>query len=250
LILIHLKRERGACILVLTLILSLLSITGAQTQEPGPDLSKLSPQQTIDLILSQMAKKQKETQTIQAEFSMEKKTALMASPVHAEGILCISKPDKIYWEVKDPIANSIILNGNTLWIYFPTLRQVDKVDISGKRKTVMRFLEMNAEGGVFKEHYRIQLRSGPEEKEALQLELIPKSARFSRRINRIKVWVDTRAWFPSRLDFWEPNGDYSSVRLKNVQINGSIPLSLYDFKPPPGTAINEPLKMGPSRSER
>ena len=229
------------------LVLPIFWITGLRAEESKPDLPKLSPQQTIDMILSRVAKTQRGLRTMKAEFTMEKKMALLASPVLAEGILYITAPDKIYWEVKEPIANTLIVNGPTLWMYYPTLRQVDKVDISGKQKMLMRYVGMNEEGAILKENYRIQLLNSPDEKGIFLLELLPKANRMSKRVSKVRVWVDSKTWFLTRIDLWEPNGDYSSVRLKNVKTNGPVSDSVYDFRPPPGTVINQPLGPGPSR---
>ena len=235
---------------LLILTCSLVWIMRAPGEEFKPDLPRLSPQQRIDLIMAQVAKVQRETQTIMADFILEKKMALLASPVRAVGVLYITKPDKIYWEVKEPIANALIVNGKTLWMYYPTLRQVDKVDISGKQKTVMRYLEMSEEGSVIKENFRIRLLDNSNEKGVFLLELSPKNPRTSKRVARMRIWVDSQTWFLSRLDLWEPNGDYSSIRLKDAKLNVPIQDSIYDFKPPPGTTINEPLKSSLPRSER
>lgn len=232
------------------LALSFSWIIGAWAEEWKPDLPKLSPQQTIDMILTQVAKAQKEAQTIKAEFIMEKRMSLLASPALAKGILCITKPDKIYWEVKEPIANTLIVNGPTLWMYYPTLRQVDKVDISGKQKMLTRYIGMNEEGAIIKENYKIQMLNSPDEKGIFRLDLIPKLARTSKRVSRVRVWVDSKTWFLTRIDLWEPSGDYSSVKLKDVRVNGPVSDSIYDFRPPPGTTVNEPLQPSPLRSER
>jgi len=232
------------------LAFSLFWIIAAWAEEFKPDFPKLSPQQTIDMILTQVAKAQKEAQTIQAEFTMEKKMSLLASPALAEGILYITKPDKIYWEVKEPIANTMIVNGPTLWMYYPSLRQVDKVDISGKQKMLTRYVGMNEEGAIIKENYNIQILNSPDEKGLFHLELIPKLGRMAKRVSKLRVWVDSKTWFLTRIDLWEPSGDYSSVRLKNVKVNGRVPDSVYDFRPPPGTTVNEPLQSNPPRAER
>jgi len=246
----HQKSRRRTSLLTLTLFISLACFAEARAEEFKPDLPRLSPQQTIDLILSQVAKVQKAAQTVSAEFILEKKMSLLASPVRAEGVLYITKPDKIYWGVKEPIASTLIVNGNTLWMHYPSLRQVDKVDISGKQKMVMRYVGMNEEGAVIKENYRIRLLDNPEEKGIFVLELLPKNVRMSKRIAKIKAWVDSQTWFLSRLDLWEPNGDYSSVKLRGVKLNAPIQDSIYQFKPPPGTVVNEPLKSAPPRPER
>jgi outer membrane lipoprotein-sorting protein len=235
---------------LLTLACSLAGMAAAWGDEFRPDLPGLSPQQKIDLIMAQMAKVQKDAHTITAQFSMEKKMTLLAAPVRADGIMYVTKPDKIYWEVKAPIANTLIVNGETLWIYYPALRQVDKVDISGKQKKVMQYLEMSEEGSVIKENYRIRLIENSNEKGVFVLELLPRTSRIGKRIAKIRVWVDSQTWFLTRMDIWEPNGDYSIIKLKDAKLNVPIQDSVYDFRPPPGTAINEPLKTSPSRSER
>jgi outer membrane lipoprotein-sorting protein len=152
--------------------------------------------------------------------------------------------------VKEPIANTLIVNGPTLWMYYPTLRQVDKVDISGKQNMLMRYVGMSEEGAIIRENYRVQMLNSPDENGIYRLELVPKLARMSKRVSKIRVWVDSRTWFLNRIDLWEPSGDYSSVKLKNVKTNGPIPGSVYDFRPPPGTTINEPLQASPPRSQR
>jgi outer membrane lipoprotein-sorting protein len=114
----------------------------------------------------------------------------------------------------------------------------------------MQYLEMSEEGSVIKENYRIRLIENSNEKGVFVLELLPRTSRIGKRIAKIRVWVDSQTWFLTRMDIWEPNGDYSIIKLKDAKLNVPIQDSVYDFRPPPGTAINEPLKTSPSRSER
>jgi outer membrane lipoprotein-sorting protein len=214
---------------------------------PQLDTPGLSPSQKIDFILSQMAKVQKEARTVAARFTMEKKMALLASPVKAEGILYLTKPDKVYWEVKAPIANTLIVNGKTLWMYYPTLRQVDKVDISGKHRKLVQYLEMSQDGSAIKESYRLRLLESSGGSGLLVVELTPRTTRVGKRISKMKVWVDPETWFINRLDMWEPNGDYSILRLQEVRLNEPVPDSVYDFRPPPGTVVNQPLQLSSPR---
>ena len=115
---------------------------------------------------------------------------------------------------------------------------------------VMRYLGMHEEGAIIKENYKIQILNSPDEKGIFCLELIPKLARMSKRVSKLRVWVDSKTWLVTRIDLWEPGGDYSSLKLKNVKINGQIADSIYDFRPPPGTTVNEPLQPSPPRAER
>jgi outer membrane lipoprotein carrier protein len=244
----HMKTLGTKALLVLAFFV--IGSAGAWAEEFKADLSGLSEPQRIEAILSRVAKVQREAQTIHAEFTMEKKMSLLASPVKAEGILCVTKPDKVYWEVKEPIANTLIINGGTLWIHYPTLRQVDKVDVSGKQRLLMRYLGMDENGAVIKENYRIQLLGNSDEKGIYLLEFLPKNSRLTKRIARAKIWVNSQTWFPSRFDLWEPNGDYSCIKLKNAKLNKPIQDSIYEFRPPKGTVVNEPLKTSAPRSEK
>ncbi|MDH7500061.1 MAG: outer membrane lipoprotein carrier protein LolA [candidate division NC10 bacterium] len=239
-----------ALLILATFLAPLAAVMGSGAEELRPDIPRLSPQQKIDLIIAQMAKMQKEARTITAEFTMEKKMALLASPVRAEGVLYVTKPDRIYWEVKEPTANTLIVNRDTLWMYYPTLRQVDKIDISGKRNRLARYLELSDDGSIIKENYKIQLLENPGEQGIFLLELLPKTSRMAKRVAKVRVWVDSGTWFFPRIDLWEPNGDYSSIRLKGAKLNAPIPDGVYHFKPPPGTTVSEPLKSSPPRSER
>lgn len=239
--------REGARVLLLAMMLSLIWPAASGAEGPRIDNPNLSSSQKIDLILSQMARIQKEARTVAARFTMEKKMALLASPVKAEGILYLTKPDKVYWEVKAPIANTLIVNGKTLWMYYPTLRQVDKVDISGKHRKLVQYLEMSQDGSAIKESYRLRLLENSEANGLLVVELIPRTARVAKRVSKMKVWVDPQTWFITRVDMWEPNGDYSILRLQEVRLNGPVPDSVYDFRPPPGTVVNHPLELSPPR---
>ena len=62
---------------------------------------------------------------LKAEFSQSSFNKSLGQTIEAEGIVYLKKGGKLLWEYTTPTAQEIVSDGKTLWVYTPTLNQVN-----------------------------------------------------------------------------------------------------------------------------
>ena len=59
------------------------------------------------------------------------------------------------------------------------------------------------------------------------LELKPKNAKLAAQIKSIVLWLDEERWVPVQMKHNEVSGDYQTLKLTNIKINGGISNSVH-----------------------
>lgn len=65
-----------------------------------------------------------ETRTLKAEFSQAVIARNGRKPQQSSGILAISRPGKLRWEIQKPYPQLVVSDGEKIWIHDPELQQV------------------------------------------------------------------------------------------------------------------------------
>jgi len=72
--------------------------------------SAIETDNELDLLIRQIQKKSSSIQAFSCKFNQTRHLAIFSKPVVFSGILTLSKPDKLRWQVTDPIPSVILLN--------------------------------------------------------------------------------------------------------------------------------------------
>ncbi|WP_319407461.1 outer membrane lipoprotein carrier protein LolA [uncultured Desulfosarcina sp.] len=173
-----------------------------------------------------------------ADFEQESILKAMAVTDTASGRLMVRQPGKMRWEYLVPDPQTIITDGNDLWIYRPQENQV----LVGKApsffgegkgagflsniKTVRKSFQLSLEPAEDATHYRLKLLPNKSSVDLMAVELdIAKKTFNLVRITTFNVY-----------------GDETRIELKNVNFNDPPPEELFRFSVPEGADV---LKMNP-----
>ncbi len=223
---------------------------------PGSDL-------TLKELLARMDEVHARLSTLSIDFVQVKTVALLKAPVTSEGHFYYTKPDRICWEYGGEDAMIMVLNGDTMTMYYPDLKQADILDISRFRNRVFRTLSLGQSSKVLKKQYRLSLVAGlspddeanrkrylPKEYFSLGddvprftrtlyiLELIPKKRRIAKRMSKIHLWIEEGRWLPVMLRYEQRNGDTNAMVFRTIRVNEEIPESRYQIELPPDVEIS------------
>src|SRR5262249_18103489 len=80
-------------------------------------------------VLARLQARYDDTRTMQADFRQTVESKALAGTLETKGKVAFEKPNRMRWDYDPPDAQSIIGDGDTLWIYQPDLKQVIKAPL-------------------------------------------------------------------------------------------------------------------------
>lgn len=197
--------------------------------------SDLSREETSALI-ARVAEKRRGI-PMQADFREEKHLALMARPVIEIGTIAFSPPDKFRREV--PGKSLTVCDGQTLWLYYPRFNEVEKYVLSSNRALRESLAAMTSGFGL-QDLDRDFAITASESAGGYRLTLTPKNSRLRKSITSITVDLSA-ALNACRLEILGAQEDRTITTFSNER-KSTLPASAFEFQPPAGTSVSEPMK--------
>ena len=159
--------------------------------------------------------------SIQSEFTQEKKLRMLNDKVVSKGYLYFKKEDKLRWEYDSPFSYVIALNNGKVM-----LKDEGKVTTydAGANKL---FLELNdilitcINGNIFQTK-KFSFRFFETEKFNIA-ELVPAGAAMKNFIDKIILYFDKTDFTVSKVEMLEPSRNSTVIIFKNKKLNAEIP---------------------------
>lgn len=178
---------------------------------------------------------------LKAEFSQTAFNKSLNQSIPAQGTVYLKKGGKLRWEYSDPTPQEIVSDGKTLWVYTPTLSQVNvgpaPEALSGPAGSFLSGL------GRLREHFTVRFLNPAEPRDKdgnITLDLTPKQPLPT--MSRLVLAVDPRSWEARRAVTYDQFENTVTMTFTKVAINTGLADSLFAFTPPPG-AVVVPLEM-------
>ncbi|MBN0988649.1 outer membrane lipoprotein chaperone LolA [Amphritea pacifica] len=149
---------------------------------------------------------------------------------NSRGTLLLAKPNKFRWIATEPFAQTLVSDGETLWIYDPDLEQATRRKVADSDSGVPALI-LNGQIDQLQSQYRIRLL---QEKGGNQLfELLP--------INDAEVFTRIRLLFTDglikELQMEDSLGQKTSIMFNNQKLNPDYSEDFFTFVPPEGTDV-------------
>jgi outer membrane lipoprotein carrier protein len=212
------------CLMMALMSVSLAMQAGAQGQ-----LDK-------DFVVRQLARAQGEVEDFAAALVQEKRISLLRRDIVSHGMIEFKRPNKVLIELFDPDPSLMVVDGNSLWLYFKRERVAQRyvVENNPMLKRFLMILENPFKGGweklafIRKEGDFVVLEVVPEEVEAI--------------FSKITLWVSTQDWLIRKLALYEKSGDLTILSYNNIRINTGIPDSHFKINLPTDVEILQPAQ--------
>jgi len=198
---------------------------------------QLSPAQLKD-VLAKIRERRAAAPDMQAEFREEKTIHLMNKPVITSGKVWYESPNKFRREVKGNAPSETVSNGRDLWIYYPNFKSAEHYALGKRSPADAAIAGINTALNVENVENTFQV-AGAKIDGGYQLELLPRSLSMKRMFQRFNLRLN-KDLVAERTEITQPNGDRVVTSYSN-QSHASIPRSTFEFTPPPGTEITNPL---------
>jgi outer membrane lipoprotein carrier protein len=182
----------------------------------------------------------RENRITHADFQEEKVIRLMTKPIVSSGKVWFQPPNKFRREVKGNSPSLTVSDGRQLWIYYPNFKSAERysLGLGSPVDSVVASINsaLNLEN-IERDFHVVAQKIGPQG--GYELELTPRTASMKRMFQKLTMRINEKLE-AERTDMLQPNGDRIVTTYSN-QSRASVPLSTFEFSPPPGTNISTPL---------
>ena len=192
----------------------------------------------LKALLDRIREKRAAAPQVQANFLEEKTMKMMNKPVVTSGQMWFQAPNKFRREVKGNAPSVTVSNGQQLWIHYPKFQSAEQYKL-GKGSPLEAGIaaitaSLNLQG--VEEKYNI---SGAQEGGDYVLQLTPKTAAIKKMVQQFTIRLNSELQL-ERTEAVQPNGDRIVTTYSN-ETRAPIPASTFEFSPPPGTKVTNPL---------
>jgi outer membrane lipoprotein-sorting protein len=201
--------------------------------------------QLLTGILAKMEKMHKELRSLKAQIIQEKTNVQIGTKDKDYGAL-LYKPGngkskgKLRIDYTKPSNNTIAVVGDNFLFYQPKINQAFKNSLAKAAKgRVGGYAQLVGLDGSVRglvENYNIEYikDENVDGQASAHLRLTPKAGGS---LANIEIWVNNQTGFPTMQKFNERNGDYTVVKLTNLQQNLALNDGDFEVKLPGGTKI-------------
>jgi outer membrane lipoprotein carrier protein len=137
------------------------------------------------------------------------------------------------WEYQVPEQQFLVSNGETLWIYTPSLRQVIENRFSAAYDSKTPALFLAGLGNIKKD---FEIRFNPENpgasEESYVLELKPKDSQLY--LSKLVLTVNRKSYLVEKSTAYDPLGNIITLRFSNIRTNIGLDASTFQIQVPDG----------------
>jgi outer membrane lipoprotein carrier protein len=173
---------------------------------------------------------------LKAEFSQSSFNKSLNQTIAAQGVVSLKRGGKLRWEYSEPTKQEIVSDGKTLWVYTPSLNQVNTGPapeaLAGPAGSFLAGL------GKVREHFNVRFLNPAQPRDGegnVVLDLTPKQPLPT--LTRLILSLDPKGWELRKAVVYDQFENTVSMRFKKLVLNGGLPDKLFTFAPPPNAAV-------------
>ncbi len=206
-----------------------LQLVFAQTQLPPAEVGNL---------LTQINTQHAASPDMQADFREEKILHLMTRPVVSVGKVWFERPSKFRREINGNAPSITVSNGHDLWIYYPNFKSAEHYTLGKHSPADAAIAAINTAMNMqdLEKNFHV---TGSKIDNGYQLELLPRSTAMKRIFQKFDLRLNNDL-VVEHTEILQPNGDRVVTNYSN-QNHAPIPKSKFEFTPPLGTEVTNPL---------
>ena len=180
----------------------------------------------------------RQNRSTQADFQEERVIRLMKKPILSSGRIWFQPPNKFRREVKGNSPSVTVSDGRQLRIYYPNFKSAERYPLGKGSPLDTTVAAINSALNLENIENTFQINAAKTDK-GYELTLLPRAPSMKRAFQKLDLRIDDNLRV-ERTDMLLPNGDRIVTTYSN-QTRAPVPVSTFEFKPPPGTEISSPL---------
>ncbi len=193
---------------------------------------------TLETVIKKIQEQQKRTSTLQAEFRQEKELALLSKPEVSTGTFIFSRPSNVLWTYTSPKRVQMVIADGMMTTYYADLGKAERIDVKRFEDRIFKY--MGASGAIDElARYFDFTFTDSKSKPVYVLDLTPKNRAVSKRVQRIKLWIDKTTYLTSKIEYVEGDGDITRYEFTNIRINEPVPHSRFALQLPASVRVEQ-----------
>jgi len=172
---------------------------------------------------------------LKAEFSQSAFNKSLNQTIPAQGTVYLKKGGKLRWEYSEPTPQQIVSDGKKLWVYTPSLNQVNVGDapevLAGPAGSFLAGL------GRLREHFAVRFLNPAQPTDgdgSYVLDLTPKHPLPT--LARLILSVEPKGWELRKAVVYDQFENRVTMRFTKLTVNSGLADRLFTFVPPKGAA--------------
>jgi outer membrane lipoprotein carrier protein len=191
--------------------------------------------QSLDAVIAEVEAAYGRVNDLTAEFSQAAFNKSLNQTIPASGTVFLKKGGKLRWEYKEPTPQEIVSDGTTLWVYTPTLAQVNTGPapeaLAGPAGSFLAGL------GKLREHFDVRFLNPAQPRDTdghWALDLKPKQP--APTLSRLVLALDPREFLVRKAIVYDQFENTVTMRFTRIAVNTGLADRLFSFVPPKGVA--------------
>jgi len=158
--------------------------------------------------------------TLTARFTETTTSSLLTRPLVARGRVAVERPARIVLRYSEPDARTVLIDGNTLTISWPSrgVRQVTNIATTQAR--IQKYF-VNGSPGDLRREFTIEDGAGRPDDYAIAM--LPKRKQIRENLARLDLWVNRTTMLLEEMKMTFANGDTKTMTFEDVMPNAPIP---------------------------
>jgi outer membrane lipoprotein carrier protein len=185
--------------------------------------------------LARLQKRYDDTRTMRADFKQIVESKTLAGTLETKGTVAFEKPNRMRWDYEPPDAQTIIGDGETIWIYQPDLKQVIKAPLKQAFQSGTPVSFLAGLGRVERDFDASLVRDEPEQ---WVLRLVPKQKDSG--IGAMELGVRKSDASVAEAKITDAAGTTTRILFSGEHRNVTLEPDLFHFSPPPGVDVVKP----------
>jgi len=188
----------------------------------------------LDDALKRLQERYETTRTLTADFTQTVQSPTLTGALESHGKVAFEKPNRMRWDYEPPDRQTIVGDGDTLWIYQPDDKQVIKAPLSEafQASTPVSFL-----AGLGRVERDFDAKLEHDEPQRWILRLVP---RKDKGIGTLILTVRKADASVEEARITDPLGTTTRIAFSAERRNVALDAALFRFTPPPGVDVVKP----------
>ena len=185
--------------------------------------------------LDRLQRRYDDTRTMEADFRQVVESKTLAGTLETKGKVAFEKPNRMRWDYDPPDAQTIVGDGDTLWIYQPDLKQVIKAPLGQAFQSSTPITFLAGLGKVERDFDATLARNEPEQ---WVLTLTPKQKDAG--VGTLELGVRKSDASVAEARIVDAAGTTTRILISGERRNVTLASDLFHFAPPPGVDVVKP----------
>lgn len=199
----------------------------------GQARSATEPTPVAD-VLKRLQDRYDSTKTLRADFRQRVESPTLAGALESHGRVAFEKPNRMRWDYEPPDKQTIVGDGENLWIYQPDQQQVIKAPLAEAFQATTPVSFLAGLGRVDRDFDATLEREDPSR---WVLKLVPKK---DTGIGELRLAVRKTDASVEEARITDPLGTTTRITFSAEKRNVTIEASTFRFTPPPGVDVVKP----------